>query len=63
VRQGFGERIVSITLKGIVMTLDDLRTSMQNFMPSWVEIAKDEYGQIVIYTNLKEDEDGFLVEI
>jgi len=45
------------------MTLDDLRTSMQNFMPSWVEIAKDEYGQIVIYTNLKEDEDGFLVEI
>jgi hypothetical protein len=59
-------RAVSITLKGDYMdnmTLEDLRVSMQNFLPSWVEIATDEYGQIVIYTNLKEGEDGFLVEI
>jgi hypothetical protein len=45
------------------MTLDDLRTSMQNFMPSWVDIETDNDGQIVIYTNLKENENGQLVEI
>ena len=45
------------------MTLEDLRISMQNFLPSWVDIETDNDGQIVIYTNLKEGEDGFLVEI
>jgi hypothetical protein len=45
------------------MTLDDLRTSMQNFMPSWIDIETDNDGQIVIYTNLKENENGQLVEI
>ena len=45
------------------MTLDDLRTSMQNFMPTWVEIETDNDGQIIIYTGLIENNDGELVEI
>ena len=45
------------------MTLDDLRTSMQNFMPTWVDIETDNDGQIIIYTGLVEDESGELVEI
>ena len=44
------------------MTLEDLRTSLQNFMPTWCEIEEDENGEIVIRTGLKE-EDGELVEI
>lgn len=44
------------------MTLDDLRISLQNFMPTWVEIEQDENGEIVIRTGLKE-ENGELVEI
>lgn len=45
------------------MTLNDLRVSMQNFMPVWVEIETDEDGQIVIYTNMVENEHGELVEM
>ena len=45
------------------MTLEDLRISMNNFMPTWVQIEKDNDGQIVIYTNMIEKENGQLVEI
>ena len=45
------------------MTLADLRISMQNFMPTWVEIEEDGDGEIVIRTGLIEDESGQLVEI
>ena len=48
------------------MTLDDLRVSMQNFMPTWVEIEENEDGEIVIFTGLKvddSDDNGDLVEI
>lgn len=45
------------------MTLEDLRISMQNFMPTWVEIETDENGEIIIRTGLIEDESGELVEI
>jgi hypothetical protein len=48
------------------MTLDDLRTSMQNFMPTWVNIEENKDGEIVIYTGLKvddSDDTGDLVEI
>ena len=34
------------------MTLTDLRTSLNNFMPTWATITIDEDGQVVIYTNL-----------
>lgn len=45
------------------MTLEDLRISMQNFMPTWVEIETDNDGQIIIYTGMMEDKSGELVEI
>lgn len=45
------------------MTLEDLRISLQNFMPTWVEIEEDDDGEIVIYTGLRENEKGELVEM
>ena len=45
------------------MTLEDLRISMQNFMPTWVEIETDDNREIIIRTGLVEDESGELVEI
>lgn len=44
------------------MTLEDLRISLQNFMPTWCEIEKNDDGEIVIRTNMKE-ENGQLVPI
>ena len=45
------------------MTLEDLRISMQNFMPSWVEIETDEDGEVIIRTGMTIDEYGQLMEI
>lgn len=45
------------------MTLDDLRTSLNNFMPEWCDIERAKNGEIVIHTRLKEDENGQLVPI
>jgi hypothetical protein len=47
------------------MTLDDLRISMNNFMPTWVEIEEAEDGEIIIRTGLKESghKNGELVPI
>lgn len=45
------------------MTLHDLRVSLQNFMPVWVDIDKDDNDEIIIYTRLREDENGELVPI
>lgn len=45
------------------MTLEDLRTSLQNFMPTWCEIETDNDGQIIIYTNCTLNENNELVEI
>jgi hypothetical protein len=44
------------------MTLEDLRLSMNHLMRTWVQIEKDNDGQIIIYTNMIENEDGQLVE-
>ena len=44
------------------MTLEDLRISLNNFMPTWCEIIKLESGEIVIETGLKE-QNGVLVEL
>lgn len=46
-----------------LMTIDDLRTSMNNFMPTWVEIETDDDGEVIIRTRLKIREDGKLVDI
>jgi len=46
------------------MTLDDLRTSLNDIMGGrWVEIERDDDGEIIIYTGLIEDENGELVPI
>lgn len=44
------------------MTLEDLRISLQNFMPTWCEIEEDENGEIIIRTGMKEV-DGRLVDM
>jgi hypothetical protein len=45
------------------MTLNDLRTSLQNFMPVWVDIDMEDDGEIVVHTRLRENENGELVPI
>lgn len=45
------------------MTLNDLRTSLQNFMPTWVDIDMEDDGEIIIHTGLRENEKGELVPI
>jgi hypothetical protein len=42
------------------MTLDDLRTSMNNIFNHWVDIELDENGEVVIKTHLVVDENGEL---
>lgn len=44
------------------MTLEDLRVSLQNFMPTWCEIEQADDGEIIIRTGLKEV-DGYLVDM
>ena len=44
------------------MTLEDLRTSLQNFMPTWCEIERADDGEIIIRTGLVE-KDGYLVDM
>lgn len=45
------------------MTLEDLRISMNNFMPTWVEIVTDNDGQVVINTNMIVGDNGELEEM
>jgi hypothetical protein len=44
------------------VTLEDLRKSLQNFMPKWCEIERNEDGEIIIRTGLVE-KDGVLVDM
>ena len=45
------------------MTLEDLRKSLNNFMPVWCDIERAEDGEIIIYTRLKEGPTGELVPL
>jgi hypothetical protein len=45
------------------MTLEDLRTSLNNFMPVWCDIEREGSGEIVIRTGLVEDDKGQLVPL
>jgi hypothetical protein len=45
-----------------MMTLEDLEEALEELFPNGFEIDTDSEGQIIIYTNLMEDEDGELVE-
>jgi hypothetical protein len=42
------------------MTLDDLRTSMNNIFNHWVDIETDENGQVIILTHMKVNDNGEL---
>lgn len=44
------------------MTIDDLRTTIQNVLPIWVEIEQDYNGEIIIRTGLVE-KNGVLVDM
>jgi hypothetical protein len=44
------------------MTLEDLRTTLKNVLPFWVEIETDDNGEIVIRTGMVE-QNGQLVEM
>jgi len=44
------------------MTLEDLRISLNNFMPTWCEIEQADDGEIIIRTGLVE-KDGYLVDM
>ena len=45
-----------------MMTLEDLEEALEELFPNGFEIDTDSEGQVIIYTNLMEDEDGELVE-
>lgn len=44
------------------MNLEDLEEALEELFPNGFEIVTDDEGQIVIMTNLMEDEEGELVE-
>lgn len=44
------------------MTIDDLRTTIQNVLPIWLEIEQDDDGEIIIRTGLVE-KNGVLVDM
>jgi hypothetical protein len=45
------------------MTLEDLRTMMNNTFSHWVDIETDDNGEIIIRTGLVSNTEGFLEEM
>jgi len=45
------------------MNLEELEEALEEFLPAGFEIETNSKGQIVIYTNLKQDDDGELVSL
>jgi len=43
------------------ISLEDLETVLEDVLPGGFQIDTDDNGQIIIFTNLKEDEEGNLV--
>lgn len=46
-----------------MMTFDELEELIRDVLPSNFTIGTDKKGQIVIFTGLKQDEDGELLDI
>lgn len=44
------------------MTLEELEEALEEALPGGFRIDTDEDGQIIVYTNLTEDDEGELVE-
>lgn len=45
------------------MNLDDLEETLGEFLPAGFSIETNRKGEVIIYTNLKSDEDGELVDM
>ena len=45
------------------MTLEDLRTVMNDIFPHWVEIETEDDGEVVIRTGLISNTEGILEEM
>lgn len=44
------------------MTLEELEEALSDILPNGFSIEADSHGQIIVYTNLTEDEDGELID-
>lgn len=44
------------------MTYEELEEALQDILGNGYQIDKDNHGQIIIYTGLREEDDGELVE-
>jgi hypothetical protein len=45
------------------MNLEELEEALEEFLPAGFAIETNSKGQLVIYTNLKQDEDGELISM
>ena len=45
------------------MNIEELEEALEDILPVGFQIDTDKHGQIVILTNLSQDEDGELVEL
>lgn len=45
------------------MTIEELEEALEEVFPSGFSIDTDSHGQLVIFTGLKEDEEGELIEM
>lgn len=45
------------------MNIDDLEEALSDILPAGFQIETNSRGQVVIYTGLRQDDDGELVEI
>lgn len=43
------------------MTLEELEEALDELLPGGFNIESDNHGQIIVYTNLTQEEDGELV--
>lgn len=44
------------------MNIDDLEESLAELLPVGFQIETDNHGQIIIYTGLRQDDDGELID-
>jgi hypothetical protein len=45
------------------MNIEELQEALESILPNGFSIEPDKHGQLIIFTNFKEDEDGELLPI
>lgn len=45
------------------MNLEDLEEALEDVLPGGFQIETDKHGRVVIFTNLRQEEDGELVDL